>query len=54
MNQRRSINNNVIEVSPEDYAQARKLHSEAMSRRSITNETRRKFSEKLKGRNINE
>ena len=45
MNQRRSINNGVIEVSPEDYAQARKLHSEAMSRRSITNETRRKFSE---------
>lgn len=51
MNQRRSINNGVIEVSPEDYAQARKLHSEAMSRRTITNETRRKFSEKLKGKN---
>lgn len=54
MNQRRSINNGVIEMSLEDYAQARRLHSEAMLRRHITNETRRKFSEKLKGRNINE
>lgn len=51
MNQRRSINNGVIEMSPEDYAQARRLHSEAMSRRHITNETRRKFSEKFKGKN---
>ena len=51
MNQRRSTNNGVMEVSPEDYAQARKLHSEAMSRRPITDETRRKFSEKIKGKN---
>jgi hypothetical protein len=51
MSQRRSTNNGVIEVSPEDYAQARKLHSEAMSRRPITDEMRRKFSENLKGKN---
>ena len=51
MNQRRSTNNGVMEVSPEDYARARKLHSEAMSRRPITDETRRKFSEKIKGKN---
>ena len=51
MSQRRSTNNGAIELSPEDYAQARKLHSEAMSRRPITDEMRRKFSENLKGKN---
>ena len=35
MSQRRSTNNGVIEVSPEDYAQARKLHSEGICKTEL-------------------
>lgn len=49
MCQTRSKNNASIDVSPDDYAEARKLHAQAMSNREISEETRRKLSENVSG-----
>lgn len=49
MCQLRARNNLNIEVSPDDYAEARKLHAQAMSDRKISETTRQKFSNNMKG-----
>lgn len=50
MCQVRSKNNLHVDISPEDYAEARKLHAQAMSNRKINNLTREKLSQRIQGK----
>ena len=49
MSQIRSKNNKDVHISEQDYAIARKMHADAMSKRVISKETRAKFSDRTKG-----